>query len=133
MAASPAGGCTGFSDEEIEMKAKIGLVTLGVRDFPRMLAFYRDGLGFPTHNFNEGDDFAMFRLEGSWLALFGHEALADDLERWLIGKPVLARRISVIGRLWRWCRRRGADRGSGPRGGRGWPGRRATRVGTNRR
>ena len=60
------------------MKAKIGLVTLGVRDFPRMLAFYRDGLGFPTHNFNEGDDFAMFRLEGSWLALFGHEALAED-------------------------------------------------------
>lgn len=34
------------------------------------------------------------------------EALADDLERWLAGKPVLARRISIVGRLWRWCRRR---------------------------
>jgi len=34
------------------------------------------------------------------------EALADDLERWLAGKPIQARRISIVGRLWRWCRRR---------------------------
>lgn len=34
------------------------------------------------------------------------EALADDLERWLAGKPIQARRVSVVGRLWRWCRRR---------------------------
>ena len=34
------------------------------------------------------------------------EALAEDLERWLAGRPILARRVSIIGRLWRWCRRR---------------------------
>lgn len=60
------------------MKPKISLITLAVRDFPRMLTFYRDGLGFPTHNFQEGEDFCMFALEGSWMALFPREASAED-------------------------------------------------------
>jgi serine/threonine protein kinase/tetratricopeptide (TPR) repeat protein len=32
-------------------------------------------------------------------------ALADDLERWIQGKSILARPISVPGRVWRWSRR----------------------------
>jgi eukaryotic-like serine/threonine-protein kinase len=32
-------------------------------------------------------------------------ALAEDLERWLAGKPIVARPISPITRLGRWCRR----------------------------
>ena len=33
------------------MKPKISFITLGTRDLPQMIAFYRDGLGFPTHNY----------------------------------------------------------------------------------
>ncbi|MFN3521047.1 MAG: VOC family protein [Phenylobacterium sp.] len=60
------------------MKPKISLITLGARDLPRMVAFYRDGLGFPTHNYTDGDDMVMFRLEGSWLGLFPRKASAED-------------------------------------------------------
>lgn len=60
------------------MKPKISLITFGVRDLPRMVAFYRDGLGFPPHNYADGDDMVMFRLEGTWLGLFPREAQAAD-------------------------------------------------------
>lgn len=60
------------------MKPKISLIGFGVRDFARSLAFYRDGLGFPVHNFTEGEDFAMFRLEGTWLSIFPRDRLAED-------------------------------------------------------
>lgn len=60
------------------MKAKISLITLGVRDFDRSLAFYREGLGLPAHNYKPGEDFCMFRLEGTWLALFPRAELAKD-------------------------------------------------------
>ena len=32
-------------------------------------------------------------------------AFADDLQRWLDGRPVLARPVGTIGKLWRWTRR----------------------------
>jgi uncharacterized protein len=61
------------------MKPKIGLITLGVRDLQKSRAFYRDGLGFPT-GYKEGEDVVFFRLEGTWLGLYGREDLAKDAQ-----------------------------------------------------
>ncbi|MDE2291300.1 MAG: VOC family protein [Elusimicrobia bacterium] len=58
------------------MKPKISLVTLGVADFKAAKAFY-EGLGFPVAA-TDGEDFAMFKLEGSWLGLFPKDKLAED-------------------------------------------------------
>lgn len=60
------------------MKPKISIVTLGVADVSRSVRFYRDGLGFPTHNYTEGDDFVMFALEGTFLAVYPREALSGS-------------------------------------------------------
>jgi catechol 2,3-dioxygenase-like lactoylglutathione lyase family enzyme len=60
------------------MKAKIGLITLGVRDLAQSLVFYRDGLGWPTHKYNPDADVVFFALEGSWLALYPRDKLAED-------------------------------------------------------
>jgi catechol 2,3-dioxygenase-like lactoylglutathione lyase family enzyme len=62
------------------MKPKISLLTLGVRDIARSLAFYRDGLGLPTHSYEEGADVVFFPLEGTWLAIHPREKLAEDAQ-----------------------------------------------------
>jgi len=59
------------------MKPKISLITLGVRDIEISLKFYRDGLGFKTHNYKEGDDHIMFEMDGSWLGLYPIDKLAE--------------------------------------------------------
>lgn len=56
---------------------RISMITLGVADLPRALAFYRDGLGFAQHAF-ESDSVAFFDLNGTWLGLYGWAALAED-------------------------------------------------------
>jgi len=58
------------------VKPKIAIVTLGVADVRRATAFYL-ALGFPPHRDTEGDH-VMFRLEGTWLAVYPRDLLADD-------------------------------------------------------
>lgn len=60
------------------MKAKISLITLGVNDFTKSFVFYKDGLGFKPHNYQESEGFAMFKMEGTWLALYPKDRLAKD-------------------------------------------------------
>jgi catechol 2,3-dioxygenase-like lactoylglutathione lyase family enzyme len=60
------------------VKPKISIVTLGVLDFAKSLAFYRDGLGFAAPNYKEGGDHVLFRLEGTWLSLYPRDKLAED-------------------------------------------------------
>lgn len=59
------------------MEPKITIITLGVSDLQRAIAFYRDGLGWPT-TYQPGEDIAFFRLNNLWLALYPSDALAED-------------------------------------------------------
>ena len=61
------------------MKPKISLITLGVADLEKSLHFYRDGLGFKTHNYTDGDEAIFFKLEGTWLSIFPKNKLAADV------------------------------------------------------
>jgi len=58
------------------MKPRISMITLGVDDIDRAVRFYHDGLGFPAHDVTP--EVAFFKLNGSWLGLYGRRALAED-------------------------------------------------------
>nr|HET7860016.1 VOC family protein [Caldimonas sp.] len=65
------------------MRPRITLLTLGVDDLERAVAFYRDGLGFATSGVVgseiENGAVAFFRLEGGLkLALWPRKSLAAD-------------------------------------------------------
>jgi predicted lactoylglutathione lyase len=56
----------------------MAIVTLGVRDVGRSRTFYR-ALGFPLNRpADEEGDHVMFRMEGTYLALYPRDALAAD-------------------------------------------------------
>ena len=61
------------------MEPRISLVTLGVRDLPRAVRFYRDGLGWPLSGAGDAD-VAFFRTGGVVLALFRRDLLAADAQ-----------------------------------------------------
>jgi len=58
------------------MKPRISMITLGVRDLVRAVRFYEEGLGFPR--MDSPPEVAFFTLNGTWLGLYGREALAED-------------------------------------------------------
>jgi catechol 2,3-dioxygenase-like lactoylglutathione lyase family enzyme len=58
------------------MQPRISMITLGVRDMTRAIRFYAEGLGFPR--MDSPPEVAFFTLNGTWLGLYGREALAED-------------------------------------------------------
>jgi catechol 2,3-dioxygenase-like lactoylglutathione lyase family enzyme len=52
------------------------MLTLGVRDLEESVRFYEQGLGFPR--MESPPEMAFFTLNGSWLALYGRQSLAED-------------------------------------------------------
>ncbi len=52
------------------------MITLGVRDLAASIRFYEEGLGLPR--MESPPEVAFFTLNGTWLGLYGHEALAED-------------------------------------------------------
>ena len=60
------------------MKPRMSMITLGVRDLEAAVKFYRDGLGFPQRD--SPPTVAFFTLNGTWLGLYGRDALAEDAQ-----------------------------------------------------
>ena len=58
------------------MKPRISMITLGVDDLSAAVKFYEEGLGFPR--MDSPPEVAFFTLNGTWLGLYGREALAED-------------------------------------------------------
>ena len=58
------------------MKPRISMITLGVRDLKKSVEFYENGLGFPR--MESPPEVAFFTLTGTWLGLYGRDALAED-------------------------------------------------------
>jgi uncharacterized protein len=59
------------------MEPRISIITLGVADLQRSINFYHTNLGLPT-NYKDGEGIAFFQLNGTWLALYPSDALAED-------------------------------------------------------
>ena len=60
------------------MKPRISMVTLGVRDLAAAIEFYGKGLGFPQ--LESPPEVVFFTLNGTWLGLYGRDALAEDAQ-----------------------------------------------------
>jgi catechol 2,3-dioxygenase-like lactoylglutathione lyase family enzyme len=58
------------------LPATLHIVTLGVRDLAASIAFY-EALGWERRG-NPDDGIVWFKTSGSWIGLFGYDALAED-------------------------------------------------------
>ena len=60
------------------MDPRVSLITLGVADLDRALAFYRDGLGWALSSASVEGDVAFIQLNGMALGLWSRTLLAED-------------------------------------------------------
>ena len=63
----------------IMFESRISIITLGVADMARSIAFYRDGLGFPTNVTGSTAEWAIFQTIGTRFALYPKDLLAQDI------------------------------------------------------
>jgi catechol 2,3-dioxygenase-like lactoylglutathione lyase family enzyme len=83
----------------------VSLLTLGVSDLERAVAFYRDGLGWPKSEVG-GDEVAFFKTGGVVIALFPRPSFAadagidvDDVEHGGFSRVSLAHNVAEEGRV----------------------------------
>jgi catechol 2,3-dioxygenase-like lactoylglutathione lyase family enzyme len=60
-----------------DLPPNFSIVTLGVSDLQRSVRFYRD-LGWEQRG-NTSDGITWFKTSGTWVGLFGYDALAEDV------------------------------------------------------
>ena len=70
----PPGANPRWTQANPSMKPRISMSTLGVANVARAAGFYEKGPGFPGRE--SPPEVAFFTLNGSWLGLYGREALA---------------------------------------------------------
>jgi uncharacterized protein len=82
------------------MEPRVSLITLGVSDLERAVAFYRDGLRWPKSDLG-GDEVAFFKTGGVVIALFPKTSFAadagidvDDVESGRYPRISLARNVA---------------------------------------
>src|ERR687894_1825789 len=82
------------------VEPRLSLVTLGVRNLRRSVAFYRDGLGWPKSEVG-GDEVAFLKTGGAIIALFPRTSFAadagldvDDLEQGGFSRFSLAHNVA---------------------------------------
>jgi catechol 2,3-dioxygenase-like lactoylglutathione lyase family enzyme len=83
----------------------VSLLTLGVSDLERSVAFYRDGLGWPKSDVG-GDEVASFKTGGMVIALFPRASFAvdagvdvEDVEHGEVPRLSLAHNVAKEGQV----------------------------------
>jgi uncharacterized protein len=87
------------------VEPRVSLLTLGVSDLERAVAFYRDGLGWPKSEVG-GDEVAFFKTGGVVIALFPRPSFAadagidvDNVEHGGFSRVSLAHNVAEEGRV----------------------------------
>jgi uncharacterized protein len=87
------------------MEPRVSLLTLGVSDLQRAVAFYRDGLGWPKSEVG-GEEVAFFKTGEVVIALFPRVSFAadagvdlDDVEHGVFSRVSLAHNVAEEGQV----------------------------------